>query len=63
MVMINMIYKYLKMFFWFKRLVFLVNVIRSNLKLYSLWFIKYNREYMLIYNLSKKKYKNLMIVF
>lgn len=54
MVMINMIYKYLKMFFWFKRLVFLVNVIRSNLKLYSLCFIKYNREYMLIYNLSKK---------
>lgn len=63
MVMINMIYKYLKMFFWFKRLVFLVNVIRSNLKLYSLCFIKYNREYMLIYNLSKKKYMNLMIVF
>lgn len=61
--MINMIHKYSKMFLRFKRLVFSANVIRSNLKLHSLWSTKYNREYMSTYNSSKKKHMNLMIVF
>lgn len=52
--MINMIHKYSKMFLRFKRLVFSANVIRSNLKLHSLWSTKYNREYMSTYNSSKK---------